>query len=291
MEIKYRLYPYPVLSTYSDDYQSGKFNVVIEPHKEGYHLRVDFIVELTNEALKNLIRSGQAKYVYHMECAQTGFRKVFQTGEVITSEVLSDKHLNGTLQICPFIVAVEDIHGYSSKDFHEDYHGISFDIEAGCIMASGKMVTVHISKDVDELERMPSIFSIARNADDSCKQMVVDFSGRKILIKLPTEDYYSYKQLSKTPQIQSVLNSLTIVPALIYVLSELKRVSVSEREEHEENLWYRILAKTLATKFNCDISSEDFEERDVMCLAQSLINEPLSDAFKMLAGFSGGDDE
>ena len=279
MEIKYRLYPYPVLSTYSDDYQSGKFNVVIEPHKEGYHLRVDFTVELTNEALKNLIRSGQAKYVYHMECAQTGFRKVFQTGEVITSEVLSDKHLNGTLQICPFIVAVED------------YHGISFDIEAGCIMASGKMVTVHISKDVDELERMPSIFSIARNADDSCKQMVVDFSGRKILIKLPTEDYYSYKQLSKTPQIQSVLNSLTIVPAIIYVLSELKRVSVSEREEHEENLWYRILAKTLATKFNCDISSEDFEERDVMWLAQSLINEPLSDAFKMLAGFSGGDDE
>ena len=274
MEIKYRLYPYPVLSTYSDDYQSGKFNVVIEPHKEGYHLRVDFTVELTNEALKNLIRSGQAKYVYHMECAQTGFRKVFQTGAVITSEVLSDKHLNGTLQICPFIVAVEDIHGYSSKDFHEDYHGISFDIEAGCIMASGKMVTVHISKDVDELERMPSIFS-----------------GWKILIKLPTEDYYSYKQLSKTPQIQSVLNSLTIVPALIYVLSELKRVSVSEREEHEENLWYRILAKTLATKFNCDISSEDFEERDVMCLAQSLINEPLSDAFKMLAGFSGGDDE
>ena len=81
------------------------------------------------------------------------------------------------------------------------------------------------------------------------------------------------------------------MPALIYVLSELKRVSVSEREEHEENLWYRILAKTLATKFNCDISSEDFEERDVMCLAQSLINEPLSDAFKMLAGFSGGDDE
>lgn len=53
MEIKYRLYPYPVLSTYSDDYQSGKFNAVIEPRKEGYHLRVDFTAELTNDALKN----------------------------------------------------------------------------------------------------------------------------------------------------------------------------------------------------------------------------------------------
>ncbi|QNH54748.1 hypothetical protein H1B31_01950 [Selenomonas timonae] len=291
MEIKYRLYPYPVLSTYSDDYQSGKFNAVIEPRKEGYHLRVDFTAELTNDALKKLIRSGQAKYVYHMECAQTGFRKVFQTGEVIASELLSDKNLNGTLQICSFIVAVEDIQGYSSEDFHEDYRGISFDIEAGCIMASGKMVAVHISKDVDELEHMPSIFSIARNADDTCKHMMVDYSGRKIVIKLPMDDYYSYKQLSKTPQIQAVLNSLTIVPALIYVLGELKRVSVSEREENAENLWYRVLAKTLATKFDCDISSEEFEEQDVMRLAQSLINEPVSDAFKMLAGFSGGDDE
>ena len=109
MEIKYKLYPYPVLSTYSDDYKTGEFSALIEPRKEGYDLKVDFTATLTNEALRALIRSEQAKYVYHMECAQTGFRKVFQTGKSIASDFLPDKQLSGKLQICPFVVAVKDI--------------------------------------------------------------------------------------------------------------------------------------------------------------------------------------
>lgn len=292
MEIKHRLYPYPVLSTYSDDYTSSKFEVLIEPRKEGYDLRIDFTAVLTNDALRQLIRTGQANYVYHLECTQTGFRKVFQTEKEIASHLVSDKQINGVLQICPFIVAVENIHGYTSSDFHEDYNGISFEIEAGCILATGKMVTLTITKDVDELAHIPSIFSITRNGDVECRQMIIDYSGRKILIKLPFDDYYCYKQLSKTPQIQAVLNSMTIVPALIYVLEELKRIPAEERGENAGSLWYRILSKTLATRFDCNLESQEFEDQDVVSLAQSLINNPVSDGFKMLAGgISGGDDE
>ena len=292
MEIKYKLYPYPVLSTYSDDYKTGELSALIEPRKEGYDLKVDFTATLTNEALRALIRSEQAKYVYHMECAQTGFRKVFQTGKSIASDFLPDKQLSGKLQICPFVVAVKDIRRYSSSDFHEDYHGVSFDIEAGCVLATGQMATIYVAKDRDELEQVPSIFSIMRNPDESCRHMVVDYSGRKILIKLPLEDYYSYKQLSKMPQLETLLNALTIVPVLAHVLSELKRIPPLEREENDENLWYRILSKTLADKFDCEIASEEFEECDTLVLAQKLINDPASGAFRLLvSGLFGGDDE
>ena len=293
MEIKYRLYPYPVLAPYSDDYSSGRFEVAIDLRKEGYDLQIDFAAVLTNEELKQLIRSGQAKYVYHLECAQTGFRKVFQTDKEMASHLISGKKINGELQICPFIAAVKDIRGYASPDFHEDYQGVSFEIEAGCILATaGKMTTHDISKDIDELAQLPSIFSITKNGDAECRQMLVDYSGRKILIKLPVEDYYCYKQLSKTPQLQAILNSMTIIPALIYVLEELKRMPAEEREENAGSLWYRVLAKTLAKRFACDVETQDFEEQDAVSLAQSLINNPASDAFRMLAGgISGGDDE
>lgn len=292
MEIKYRLYPYPVLAPYLDDYRSGKFEVAIDSRKEGYDLQIDFAAVLTNEELKKLIRSGQAKYVYHMECARTGFRKVFQTDKEMASYLIPGKQINGELQICPFIAAVEDIHGYASPDFHEDYQGVSFEIEAGCILATGKMRAIDISKEIDELAQLPSIFSITKNGDAECRQMIVDYSGRKILIKLPVEDYYCYKQLSKTPQLQAVLNSMTIIPALIYVLGELKRMAAEERGENAGSLWYRVLAKTLLTRFGCDVETQDFEEQDAVSLAQSLINNPASDAFRMLAGgISGGDDE
>ena len=294
MEIKYKLYPYPVLSGYSDDYKSGQFDVSIDISRDGYDLKISFQATLTCQSLLDLIQNEKAKYVYHLECSQTGFRTVIQTSKVTETYILSSKQVNGKLQICPFAAAIQDITGYSSADFHNDYSGISFDIEAGCVLAVGKMVTVDISKDIDDLANTPSIFSITRNADAACKQMLVDYSGRKILIKLPLDDYYSYKQLGNMPQAQSILNSLTVIPALTYVLEELRAQSVDERSENSDTLWYRTLSKALLTQFDCDIESENYNSQNFMELAQKLINNPISDAFKMLTssfGISGGDDE
>lgn len=294
MEIKYKLYPYPVLSKYSDDYKTDDFDVTIDIVPDGYNLRVDFLATLTNAGLKALIGDGKAKYVYHLECAQTGFRTVVQTSKTSESFVLSNKAVNGKVQICPFVVAIEDIASYSSPDFHDDYSGSSFDIEAGCVMAVGKMATIDISKDIDDLANTPSVFSIIRNADVSCKQMLVDMSGRKIVIKLPLNDYYGYKSLSQTPQAQAILNSLTIIPALTYVLAELKCMSVEDRRENADTLWYKTISKSLLTQFACDIESDEFSSCNCIELAQKLINDPLSDAFQMLTssfGVLGGDDE
>lgn len=294
MEIKYKLYPYPVLSTYSDDYRQGTFDASIDVIKEGYSIRVDFLASLTSAGLKEKINAGAAKYVYHLECAQTGFRKVVITDKVSESYIIDSKLICGKLQICPFVVAVEDIIGYTTEDFHEDYQSIPFDIEAGCVMAVGSMITADISKDTDDLANTPSIFSIIRNADANCKEMLVDMSGRKIVIKLPLEDYYNYKKLAITPLYQPILNSLTVIPALIYVLGELKEMSIESRLENQESLWYKTLNKVLLTKFDCDLESESFSSVNSIEMAQKLINSPVSDAFRMLTssfGISGGDDE
>lgn len=294
MEIKYKLYPYPVLTYYSDDYKQGTFNTKIDIGKDGYNLIISYETELTSNSLIQLINSGQARYVYHMECAQTGYRKVLITENAVEKFSIANKEVCGKLQICPFIVAVEDITEYTSQDFHDDYAGILFDIEAGCVLAVGTMVTVDISKDIDDLANTPSIFSIIRNANIDCKEMLVDMSGRKIIIKLPLEDYYNYKKLAITPQYQPILNSLTVIPALIYVIGELKRMSIQDRMENQDSVWYRTLKKVLNKQFNCDIESEYFNSVNSIELAQKLINDPVTEAFSLLTssfGVSGGDEE
>lgn len=293
MEIKYKLYPYPVLSSYSNDYGNGSFDVTIDVVRDGYDLRVDFLATLTCQSLLDCIKQGTAKYVYHLECAQTGFRTVVKTDKVSEIYMLLNKFVNGKLQICPFIVAVDDIREYTSADFHKDYQGIVFDIEAGCVMAVGKMVTVDISKDIDDLANTPSIFNISKNPDASCKQMLVDISQRKIIIKLPISDFYSYKALSATPLAQPILNSLTVVPALVYVLEELRALPIQERNENSDTLWYKVLSKVLLTQFDCDIESEEFNNQNLLVLAQKLINNPITDAFTFLTssfGTTGGDE-
>lgn len=293
MEIKYKLYPYPVLSSYSNDYENGTFDVTIDIVRDGYDLRVDFLAALTCQSLLDCIKQGTAKYVYHLECAQTGFRTVVQTDKVSEVYMLQNKFVNGKLQICPFIVAVEDLKAYTSPDFHEDYQGVAFDIEAGCVMAVGKMVTVDISKDIDDLANTPSIFNISKNPDPNCKQMLVDMSQRKIIIKLPISDFYSYKALSTTLLAQPILNSLTVVPALVYVLEELRASSIQERSENSDTLWYKVLSKALLTQFDCDIESEEYNNQNFLVLAQKLINNPVTDAFTFLTssfGATGGDE-
>lgn len=292
MEIKHKLYPYPVLSSYSNDYETGTFDVAIDIVRDGYDLRIDFLATITCQSLQECIKQGIAKFVYHLECSQTGFRTIIQTDKISEIYTLLSRSVNGKLQICPFIVAVKDLNAYTSPDFHNDYKGITFDIEAGCVMAVGKMLTVDISKDIDDLANTPSIFNINKNPDPNCKQMIVDMSQRKIIIKLPLSDFYSYKALSSTPSAQPILNSLTVIPALIYVLEELRSLSIQERNEHSDTLWYKVLSKVLLTQFDCDIESEDFNSQNFLVLAQKLINNPVTDAFTFLtSSFSMTGDE
>ena len=42
--------------------------------RDGYDLRIDFLATLTCQSLQDCIKQGTAKFVYHLECAQTGFR-------------------------------------------------------------------------------------------------------------------------------------------------------------------------------------------------------------------------
>ena len=160
-------------------------------------------------------------------------------------------------------------------------------------MAVGKMVTVDISKDIDDLANTPSIFNITKNLDENCKQMLVDMFQRKIVIKLPLTDFYSYKALSASPLAQPILNSLTVVPALVYVLEELRALPTQERSENSDMLWYKVLSKALLTQFDCDIESEEFNDQNCLVLAQKLINNPVTDAFTFLTSSFGaaGSDE
>lgn len=293
MEIRYKLYPYPVLTPYSNDYETGTFDTAVDIVRDGYDLRLEFSAALNCQSLQDLISRGSAKYVYHLECAQTGFRTVVQTDRLKEVFTLSGKMINGSLQICPFIVAVQDIEDYASPYFHEDYQGTSFNIEAGCVMAAGQTVIVDISKDIDDLSNTPSIFIISKNSDESCRQMQVDMDQRKIIIKLPINDFYCYKALSSSPPALPLLNSLTIVPALVYVLGKLQALSSEERSYYSNELWYKVLSRVLAAQFSCNIETEELNQQDSLILAQKLIDTPVTDAFSFLTssfGEEGGDD-
>lgn len=294
MDIRYKLYPYPVLSYYSDDYVESSFDVIMEAKKDGYDIRVDFLAELHNLGLQKYLDEGKVRIVYHIECAQTGYRKVFMTAQEQYSKKISYKKVCGRVQICPFIVAMMDLKGYVNDLFNEDYRGFRFDIDAGCIIAVGKQVNIDIDKEINDLSQTPSVFSIIKNDDETESSMLVNMDNNKIVISLPEADYYNYRSIKDGVKVQPILNSIVIVPALIYVLEEMGRLEACERYEYNRWGWYRAIKKALFTRFGLDIEVADFSECDMFALAQKLINVPLSEALKELSmgyGIMGEEDE
>ena len=67
MDIRYKLYPYPVLSNYSDDYINSSFDSAIEVKREGYNIVISVVSEIKNPELEALIKEGKAAFVYHLE--------------------------------------------------------------------------------------------------------------------------------------------------------------------------------------------------------------------------------
>lgn len=287
MDIRFKLYPYPVLAYYSDDYINSNFDVLIDPVKDSYNIKINFLAEINNKELKQFISEGKAQFVYHLECAQTGFRTVACTSRNEFVQPIPDKNLNGRLQVCPFIVATKDIPNYVNESFHEDYRGFKFNIEAGCVMAIGKQVNIDIEKDINDLANTPSVFSITKNADNTVIGMVVDMDQNKIVIKLPEKDYYNYKSIKDELAVQPILNSLIIIPALTYVLEELNHRAATERFEYDSYVWYRAIKKALLSQFNCDIESENFSALNMLETSQKIINTPLSDALHTLSNGYG----
>lgn len=287
MDIRHKLYPYPVLSYYTDDYENSRFDTAILPEQDGFNLRINFLAELINEELIGMLARGEISFVYHLECAQTGYRVAVSAKCFEAVHLIPNKRISGCLQICPFIVASEDLPAYINSCFNPDYRGFKFSIEAGCVMAVGRQVNIDVNNEINELSNTPSVFSIIKNDDETAIGMEVDMDHKKIVIKLPEQDFFNYKSLRDEIIIQPVLNSLVVIPALTYVLEEIVKRDADERYEYSSYSWYRAIKKALAERFNCNIESDQLAEKNMLELAQKLINVPLSDALKTLSSGYG----
>ena len=109
MRINKKYYPYPVLTSYSDDIKNSLYETNIKCERSGEFYNFEFTSSTSNSYLSNLISKTEAVYCLHLECSTTAFRKEYSSREnKIEFSIPIDK-LKDTLEICTFIVADKDI--------------------------------------------------------------------------------------------------------------------------------------------------------------------------------------
>lgn len=298
MDIRRRIYPYPVLAYYkpNEDYKTGSFSVDIKEAIDGYQPKLVFDAALTEPGLASLVNAGLAKYAYHLECVSTCYRDVILTDQKHKVVKLSSGDVRGRLDICPFVIAVKDIPKYKNPNFHQDYEGMEFNIEAGSVLAVGVQARSNIDPEMDDFRDMSSIFSVIKNPDDSVSEMVIELNQPKILIMVTREDKIRFDAIKKTFAYNAVIDALAGIPALTYAIRYIQSATPEQRNNLSQKIWYNSIKKRLKKVLKIDIDEGGLDGEDPLVIAQKLLNEPFTEAMKTLvsAGESngkGGDDE
>ena len=281
MNITKRLYAYPVLSEEKDDYNKSVFDVSLDYGMQSVsELNFNFDIKMDNVELQHLIISGKAEFVIHMECSTTAFRTTLHTIAEQIDYNVSVGRLNGKLEVIALIVAKEDIINFTSEDWNEDFDSVSFDFLKGTILGYKNLPSLDIVKNFEELSNAGSIFMVYKRLTTEPKPMDVNIDSSQIKIGLGTHEYELYLRFCKKVQFQPILNSMIVLPALVYVF-ELKQENGIECNEGKA--WFVSLNKAYEKRGINFIDEIQSEEKTSVQLAQEAMEIPLSEALVMLS--------
>ena len=282
MQLRSKYYTYPVITDDAEFYVDSYFTSDVEQLIDGYSVKLILKAELVNPELEVMLNNQEVVFAHHIECTQTCFRKVILTNENVKEYLLRDGEVNGVVQVCTFLVASKKIEKYSNSLFAPEFRGFRFDIERGCVLAVGSQVNLRINKIKDDLANTSSIFSIFPNLDETVTNVVINTSGNKISIMVPKETHSIYSNMSSSLDIQPLMHSMLIIPALVYALTEIKDAR-NHLYDFEDYRWFRSLRKA-ATKMNISFDEDSLANINPFDCAQKLLDSPIPKGVYYLGG-------
>ena len=280
MEIRNRLFPYPVLCKENDDYKGCKFDIKVDRTEELNNIVLCFDVELDNNELLGLIRSGQAEYIIHIECSNTSFRKVVHSSGKNFKYSIPKSKVNKDIYLVGMVVAKECITKFYSHNFNEDYEE-SVAFEKGAILAYVNLPRMIIYKNYEELASDNSFFSIIKkiSEQDTDEPVTFELNGDKIKILVGESVYDECIKFYSNPMMKPIIISILIMPALAYVIEEIRR---NGNESYIKYYWYQKI------KTSCELKKKRFiediieSEATSIEISQEMLQLPIGTAFRNL---------
>ncbi len=285
MELKNKLFPYPVMSKLNNDYTVEDFDTFVEVNKNINSVDFEFKYELRNLEINYLIKNDYFDVIFHIECSKTGYREIIRMQNNIQSKAIESKYITGRVIISSYIVAKKNLENYTNSQLNEDYDGYNFTFAKGNVVAIGDTYNIDIEKEVDDLGKVPSVFSIIRLDVDDKNGMLIEIENDKIQIKLDTETYNNYRLCISNHSHLPIVNSCIILPALIFALENLK----SSFSDFEEYAWFKSIRNKLKLS-NIDLDELYLKSTSSYEIAQRILDLPVSKALESLMVL-GSEDE
>lgn len=287
MSLHNRVFPYPVLRVKNSDYIDTNYISEINLVDRTTNIVVECRTKIDNPALKQLLEEEKIGFAYRIECPKTYYREIKKTSDETIKFRLDNNNLLDKVSIESLIIAKEDIKDFSSQDFHPDFQGFEFDFSVGNILGVGKSIEFKSDKNINDLYSVDSIFSVVRRDADQEDGMRVGInSGGKIQVSLPKTEYNRYALLVKNPKYKSILNTMIVLPALIWAFENIK-LSEEFYETNKDARWLKSINIVLKDS-NLALTPESIDRSSSFEMAQNLLGMPL---YRSLDGLSNIEEE
>jgi len=279
MKISYRSYPHPVLSYFSDDLVKCAFQATVTADTTQSYFRLHAACLLSSRDIRKFIDEGKAAFVLHVECSATRFRRIQLSQEPEFTYDIPASAVQGVVDVCVVVCAIQPIENYRNANFHEDYGDTHFSVSKGDVLAVAEDRMFLADNERDQLRRIPSIFEVARTTDPDAAPMDIDLMGNKITIRLRSEEYDRYSALVPAVHLEAVLASVVAIPVLVETLESI-RSSEDADQDFGNYRWYRVIKSKLVSD-GIDPSSGEFPTSAV-ALTQRLLEQPVSQALQTI---------
>ncbi len=278
-----RLFPYPLLAGWTDDYGDRNFRVKLEgtlSAKRKINLGIHF--ECGSEFLKRLVSEKRAQYALVVSCPATAARVVIPSPFETTLYDLDADDYTKELSSIPYIVSTDELRGFASDEHAAEFREAvpdGFTVAEGGILAAGVTVRTPLEAEADAA----SVIDLVADDKVPVGGMSVDLDNERIRIALSREDTARVEALrQKSPHSREM--------ALLFSSLYLPTVSEAIRAlpDYPGYRWTVVLENALRKK-GIDPGDEALRD-DAFSHAQKILEFPIGRALIAFTDSEDGED-
>ncbi|MDH5928878.1 hypothetical protein L8S13_21500 [Vibrio lentus] len=257
-------YPHPVLRKYSDDYQTGSFDV--EYHIDAKGNSILCTVLLDEPHMAGLVNDNLAKIGVFVTCEPTSYKKFFELENVATPQRIGFKPENfkGTVSLRAIVFSRQTILDYKPENLHEELADIPWMIGKGELLAFSPEKRFNASN--AKLRPTETIFMFTKRKDIEEGVVRVNLEEEKIAIEVNSKSLDQISEMRATLTGMQLLLNGVYLPAVMEVLTQLSQGT----GPYENKAWYSVFYD------KCTSLGIDIAESSPLEDAQKILQQPLS---------------
>lgn len=268
MKINHYLYPHPVLGIGDDFIKKPTVSREISYDENSKEIVFNYKIVDLSEDYRLMLKHEKIALICEVNCSYTLYREVYSTYEDQLIFEIPDHDLKNKVELQVMLIAIKDIGNFTSLNFSSELRGQFFSIEKGDVLGILDTTTL----DIDAAGLIVSDFvKISENLLDDHTRY--EFDQNALFIKLPKAQIEKLQTLKNNPNLENILISTLISPALIHALHLLKE---DNEESFQEKAWFRALKEKSEEILGVPYPSDQSE---IALLLDGILEKPYSRLF------------